>query len=274
MLSSAVNYPAPAVGSVNTAVRSLVRAITYVLVPLALAIALALNGYMEVAVLVLTVPVLLVAVVTLVAVTPGRAELVVQRQEELNLTDLIFFGSADNEIPRDFLLQLNVAVANVGGRKAVLSRLDLEELRDGDGHVVKPLDMPFPQGAQIFRQTMTYRIEHGLLDRVINNEIGAPPLTLEPDDVVTLRFRSRRGIDWTLPRWDLQQIRTLVESLERPVTMARIKATYRRGARIVTSHHDVSVETTKQTEYVTRLRTLTNDLTVRPAIAPQPFDLE
>ena len=84
----------------------------------------------------------------------------------------------------------------------MLSRLDLEELRDDQGAVVKPLDMPFPQGAQIFRQTMSYRVERGLLDRVINNEIGSPPLTLEPDDVVTLRFRSRRGIDWTLPRWD------------------------------------------------------------------------
>jgi len=248
--------------------------ITYVLVPLALAIALALNGHPDVAAIVLTVPVLVVAVVTLVAVTPGQAELVVQRQEELDLTDFIFFGSGGNEIPRDFLLQLTVAVANVGGRKAVLSRLDLEELRDDQGAVVKPLDMPFPQGAQIFRQTMSYRVERGLLDRVINNEIGSPPLTLEPDDVVTLRFRSRRGIDWTLPRWDLRQIQTLVDSIERPVSKARIKATYRRGARIVTSYHDIKVETAKQTEYVARLRALTNGLTMRPTIAPQPFDLE
>ena len=47
------------------------------------------------------------------------------RQHELGYDDLIFYGSSATEIPRDFLLQMHVAVANMGGRKGVLSRLEL-----------------------------------------------------------------------------------------------------------------------------------------------------
>ncbi len=253
---------------------ALLRVLIYVIVPLALSSVLAVTGHADFATLVVTVFVLVVAVVTLVTVTPAQAELIVQRQDELGLTDLIFYGSADSETPRDFLLQLHVAVANVGGKKAVLSRLDLEELRDAGGEVVRPLDMPFPLGAQVFRQTMSYRIEHGRMDRVINNEVGSPPLTLEPDDVITLRFRCRRGVDWSLPRWSVDEIGRLVRSLEHPIVRAHLKATYRRGTRLVTSYHDVAVTAAKQAEYVSRLRTLTSDLTVRPDIGPQPFDLE
>jgi hypothetical protein len=249
------------------------RGVLYLIGPLILACVLAVLGYGEAAVFVLTVAVLLVAVVTLLAVTPRAAELVVQRQEELGYPDLIFYGSADDETPRDFLLQLHVAVANVGGRKAVLSRLDLEELQDASGHAIHPLEMPWPLAAQIYRQTMSYRIEHGHMDKVYNNEIGGPPLTLGADDVVSLRFRCRRGIDWS-PRWTLEEIKKLIDSLERPIVRGRVRAIYRRGTRVVTSRHTIPIQTVKQAEFVARLGALTSDLTVRPDIPLQVIELE
>jgi hypothetical protein len=39
-------------------------------------------------------------------------------------------------------------------------------------------------------------------ERLPEAEITFPPLMLEPDEVVTLRFRTRRGIDWS-GRWTL-----------------------------------------------------------------------
>lgn len=108
---------------------------------------------------------------------------------------------------------------------------------------------------------------------VFNNEIGGPPLTLEADDVVTLRFRCRRGIDWS-PRWTLEEIRRLIESLDRPIVRGRVRAIYRRGTKVVTGRYTIPIQTVKQAEFVARLRALTNDLTVRPAIPPQVIELE
>ena len=127
--------------------------------------------------------------------------------------------------------------------------------------------------AQLYRQTMSYRISGGIADRVFTNEIGGPPFTLEPDDVMTLRFRCRRGIDWGA-NWTLEQITALVDSLERPIARARVKAVFRRGTRVVTRQQYVEVKTIKQQEYVNRLRALTANLTMRPNIPPSPFELE
>src|SRR5439155_1318494 len=85
------------------------------------------------------------------------------------------------------------------------------------GKPVRPLRTPQPMAAQLYRQTMSYRISGGIADRVFTNEIGGPPFTLEPDDVMTLRFRCRRGIDWGA-NWTLEQITALVDSLERPLS--------------------------------------------------------
>src|SRR4051794_13668039 len=69
--------------------------------------------------------VLLIAGWTLQLTLPKPAKLWVERQEELELSDLLFFMvDESNEhpaMPRDILLQLHVAVVNIGGQKGVLS---------------------------------------------------------------------------------------------------------------------------------------------------------
>lgn len=166
-----------------------------------------------------------------------------------------------------------MAVANVGGRKGVLSRLDLVELMDAHGTTVNLTELPLPLGVQLFRQTLTHKVEHGLADQVHSVVTEGPPLILAPDDVVTLRFRARRGIEWS-ERWTLEKLRGWVESLDQPISMAKIRAIYRRGRHVVTEYYTVSVQTKKQSEYVLRLRALTQNLTVRPPIDPQVVDFE
>src|SRR6266511_816374 len=83
------------------------------------------NG--DVASVVVGLAVLFFAAWTVRLVAPRAGELWIERQEELDLDDLIFFvypqpaESGQQQVPRDYLLQLHVAVVNVGGRKVVLS---------------------------------------------------------------------------------------------------------------------------------------------------------
>ena len=71
---------------------------------------------------------------------------------ELGIDDLIFYvypnQSTDSvAVPRDFLLQLHVAVANIGGRKLVLSALRLTHFSDEEGHSIALPDTPMPLNA-------------------------------------------------------------------------------------------------------------------------------
>lgn len=240
------------------------------LLPTAVAFALAAQARQEDwANLLLTIAVLAVAVAALEATTVSPAELVVQRQEELGLTDILFMGDP----PRDFLIQLHVAVANVGGRKGVLSTLTLEESLAARGERVQPYLVPRPLRAQ--KMTQSEMRTFGTADqaRQIRIETTGLPLVIEPDDVITLRFRCRRGIDWR-EHWTLDEIRKLAVSIADPIARAKLKAVYRRGDRVVTSWFEVPLVVAGHAEYVARLQQLTNDYTLRPEIPPQPFELE
>jgi len=106
----------------------------------------------------LTIPVLAIATATLIATLPRQARIIVQRQDELGLDDLIFFMLDDQgrQIPRDFLLQLHVAVINVGGRKAVLSNLQLTQFCDSANNPITVPELSIPLSAQMARQMHTY----------------------------------------------------------------------------------------------------------------------
>jgi hypothetical protein len=54
--------------------------------------------------------------------------------------------------PGDFLLQLDVAVANIGGRKALLSSLHLLRFHDDRGEAVGLPEVPLPIAAQRYQQ--------------------------------------------------------------------------------------------------------------------------
>jgi hypothetical protein len=219
----------------------------------------------------LSLAVLAVGVVTLIAVVIRPARLFVERQNELGLEDLLFM---DYDPPTEYLLQLHVAVANVGGRKAVLSGLFLDEFLAEDGSKAQPSEIPSPLAAQLFSQSTRYRIRSdGVSYREELTEMSHPPLVLEPDDVVTLRFRARRGIDWSA-RWTLEELKALADSLRRPIVRARVRAVYRSGRNVVVDRFEVGVRTVRHAEYVDDLRRVTADFTVRPVVAPHAITLE
>ncbi len=231
---------------------------------MALAAWLAITDWIDLGIFVLTLAVLLVAAVTLFAVLARPAELWVERQAELGLDDLIFFG---HEPPTEFLLQLHVAAANVGA-------LFLDAFTDDQGREVRPHQLPMPLQAQIARQVMRQGLDaSGRPFREITVEASRPPVILDPDDVITLRFRARRGIDWS-DHWTLDEITKLAASLEGQIARAKLRALFRQGRKVVRRTFEVDVQVVGQRAYVDALRRLTEDFTVRPQIERQHIILE
>lgn len=226
-----------------------------------------------------SVSVLLVAAITLhiVAPTPGR--LVVERQSELDLSDLIFFvypqpaPPGQQQVPQDYLLQLHVAVTNVGGRKAVVSRFRLNWFVTSSGRRIH-----LPEGVQgplHAHKWVQERIAPNLLMGPAvptAHQIG-PPFTLEPDEVETLRFRMRRGVDWS-ERWTLETLREYAERLADPIVRVEGDVIYRRGPRVVTESWSTELVVEQQGLYVDLIRELTAGFTGLPKIDSVSLPLE
>jgi hypothetical protein len=218
---------------------------------------------------------LVVALITLSFVVPKPAELWVGRQDELGLDDLIFYiyphpaPPGAQQVPRDYLLQLHVAVANIGGRKAVLSSLRLDEFFDAKGQAVCLPELPIPLQAMQVDQRSGWinRERHSQLLHVL------PPYLLEPDDVITLRFRARQGLDWS-DRWGLQELRKFADAISRPIEGAKLTASFRRGAVLVRRSFTVSVRVLQQQEFHELLRSSTAEFTERPSFPEEAIFLE
>jgi hypothetical protein len=212
-----------------------------------------------------------VALITLWHVAPTPAKVIVVRQDELEFDDLIFYlvDLPLGRVPRDFLLQLHVAVANVGGRKAVVSRITIDQFSDRSG---TPVDLPGAtktHGATRYRQRSGWRDGHPYFE----NEMEPGPWLLAPDDVMALRFRCRRGVDWS-PRLELPELRAIHDALQTPIERARGTVIWRERQVTREDRFEVAVEAVQQNEYAAALRRLTQDFTVMPSIPHQPFDIE
>lgn len=229
----------------------------------------------ELAATALTLPTLIIAAFTLVLTVPKAARLRLIRPDELGLSDLIFYvvpkpaQPGERQVPRDFLLQLVVVICNVGDRKAVLSAVTLDGFIGRSGNVVRLPDLPETLNAERWEQ------QFGWLNgrQVWQNVSFPPPYVLERDDVLTLRFRARRGVDWS-PRWDVAALRTFAEPLEDPIESAYGVMIWRQGERVVRTPFDLRVQVEQQELYVACLRDLTDDFTTRPEIDVHPFPLE
>ena len=228
----------------------------------------------EVATVVLSVPVLWIAAATLWLTMPKPARLVVIRPDELEFEDLIFSlnpaeeGGA-SDIPRDYLLQMHVAVCNVGDRKAVLSAIKIEGFVKDDKSVVTLPEAPAViSGHQCVQRTGWVNLERHMEGIVVD-----PPFVLDRDDVITMRFRARRGIDWT-DRWDLDALRRFCEPLQSPIRRVHGKVIWRRGNKLVRDTFNLPLVVNRQEQFVQALKQLTDDFTHRPAIGPQQVEIE
>ena len=181
----------------------------------------------------------------------------------------------DNErqIPRDYLLrELRVVVANVGGRKAVVSSVSIEDFKRADGRTTY-----LPEGVQGAIGGSQWTLEYGFVgpgQRVFQN-IGRPgPYVLASDDTIVLQFRQRRGIDWT-QRWDLPSLREYSEAMSSPFVSARVRVAWRRGSEVRRDDFWVDLKVLQHGTYLEDLAEVTKDLTVRPDdLEAQVIDIE
>ncbi len=213
-----------------------------------------------------------VALVTLWFVVPTPARVIVDRQDELQLTDLIFYLYEDGalgKVPRAILLQLHMAVANVGGRKAVVSRVRIDRLVNDEGEEVVLPGVPQQIRAAEYRQRTGWR-NH---ERYFENETSGGPWVLASDDVITLRFRFRRGLTWE-PAEDLDHLRAYADALRSPIRRAEGTVTWRQGGSVRHDQFQARLETKQQAEYTTALDALTEHFTTRPDVPPRPIHLE
>lgn len=233
----------------------------------------------------LAIAVLVVATATLYFTYPRPAKLVVDRLVEMDeyTADLMFTvhpsPNPNNEpvVPRSYLLNLRVAVANVGRRKAVLSMIAVEHFITRSGKTMfLPESVQGPLWGSQWRQQFGY-VNGG---QPVHQNISSPgPFVLGPDDVVVVSFRSRRGIDWG-KRWDLEKLRTYYDELTDPLESANIKVAWRRvswwrsAMEVRSDNFTVTLKTLKQGEYVEALKDRTYDFSVLPEIEQQTIHIE
>jgi hypothetical protein len=235
----------------------------------------AVDSGQEVASVALSVPILIIAGLTLWYTAPRNAQLKVNRLDEANLDDLIFYiypqpaQPGERQIPRDYLLQLHVAVYNLGDRKGVLSAINIDGLRNDVGETVYLPESPKGISGTQWISRSGFINTH----RHFENLNSPGPYILEPDDVIVLRFRSRRGIDWS-DRWTPTAVRDFCAPLQRPLVSAFGTMAWRRGGQVVRDSFEVRLQVVQQAEYVQLIETLTEGFTIRPDVPHQAIELE
>jgi hypothetical protein len=246
-----------------------------VLLACGLASGLASRGNGDPVAMILSIAVLIITAVTLSYVVPTPAVIWVDPHDELELSDLIFYVTpqpavpGDQQIPRDILLQLHVAVSNTGGRKAVLSSGQLTAFLDENGNMIKLPEVPIPLRAERYGVINRYTAGNEMLE--VMSDPG--PWVLEPDDVITLRFRFRRGIDWS-DRWNLEELRRIYDGYMTDVRSVTVQAVYRKGRTAEHRNFRIPIKVEQQKLYTQCLKEVTADFTVRPALPVAPFKYE
>jgi hypothetical protein len=245
--------------------RSLLLLLGFALMASTLATWVAIETEHEAVALITGASILLVSTITLWLALPLPARLVVTDQPEVELDDLIFFlqdaptgEDANRRIPRDYLLQLHVAVVNLGDRKGIVAAVVLEQFLDREG---KPVALP---GAPEHLSAMQWMQRSGYVNghRHFENLNQMPPYVLDSNDAVTLRFRCRRGITWRNP--SLTALREVHDSLARAVVNARGHVRWRDGSKDHRSDFTVPVRVIQQQEYVKAIHDLTHGFTTLP----------
>lgn len=242
---------------------------------LVLSLQSARSGHLDWATYQFTASVFAIAFATLLAALPSPAQLWIERQHELGVDDVIFFISYDPPIgqtPRDILFQVHIAVANMGGRKAVLSRLTLGRVLDGAGQSIAIPEFTLPVQAQRVKQGSGWRIVDNVMHKHNYLEFIPGPYLLDPDDVITMRLRARPGIDWSA-KWSLKQLKAFYDALNnRPIKSLEVSATYRYANRLKTDNFVIKdITVLQQQQYLEALKAITNDFAIRPNALERPI---
>lgn len=153
-------------------------------------------------------------------------KLVATRPDELGVVDVVFFADP-KQMAADFLVQVHTAVANVGGRSAVLTTIKLVEITNGNGQRIDLPNTPAQIQGTEYRTWTHWREGEQTFERTIT----PPPFVLAPDGVMVFRFRAGRGIEWGT-KWTLEMVRDLREVLASDIKGGVIEVGYREGEKL------------------------------------------
>lgn len=234
-----------------------------------------LRTHQEVATAELSIPIILISVLTLYYSIPKGARIKVESIAELGLTDLIFYivpavpHDHAPAYPREYTFQLQVAVSNLGDRKAVISSIQVDGFKNEFGNLIHLPDTTKVIGGMRWSQ------QSGFINgqRHYQNLNMLPPYVLEGDDVIVIRFRTQRGIDWS-SRWTIQTIEEFAKPFQNPIVEAFGSVMWRKSGRIVKENFKIPLKVEQQAEYYAAIKDVTHDFTILPDIAPITIALE
>lgn len=223
----------------------------------------------------LTFAILIIGALTFLNTLPKKAKIEVTHLDELETDDLIFYihpnpnPANEPQVPRQYLLQLHVAVSNVGDRKAILSAIRLEGFCSNTGETIH---LP---GAKEIIEGERWQQQSGWINGQshFQNISIQPPYILDRDEAVVIRFRTQRGISWG-NTWSLDRLRTFVQPLENPIVSAFGTVIWRRAGKIVCEPFKVEMKVNQQEDYVRLVKELTTDFTVLPDVLEAAINIE
>ena len=254
---------------------ALIALVVLICIPTFFSLDSVLRTHQEVATFGISISILIVSLATLCFSFPKAAKIKVDNLTELNLTDLIFCIVPAVPIdhvptyPTEYLFQLQVAVSNLGDRKGVISSIQVNGFKDEIGNLIHLPDTTKVIGGMRWSQ------QSGFINgqRHFQNLNMAPPYVLEGDDVIVIRFRTRRGIDWS-SRWTIRTIEEFAKPFQNPIVEAFGTIVWRKSGRIVTEDFNIPLKVDQQAEYYAAIKNVTHDFTIRPDITPITIALE
>lgn len=223
----------------------------------------------------LTFAILIISVLIFYASLPTPAKIEVTHLDELETDDLIFYSYPAMDLlkipllPLDYLLQLHVAVSNVGNKKAILSAIRLEGFRNDLGETIH---LP---GAKSTIDGVRWQQKSGWVNGNWHFEnLNIPmPHVLDPDEAVVVRFRTRRGVAWG-DAWGPTRLKEFVAPLQAPIVGAHGTVIWRRANKVVQQDFSVPMNVKNQEEYVRLISELSNGFTSGPVIPEQTINIE
>jgi len=194
----------------------------------------------------------------------------ISKPDELEISDLIFFLYEENDqiIPRDFLFQLHILLGNTGGTKSIITKVQITSVKDQNGKILDFPELPKRiEGRQYSRQIIWENQKQSF-----NPKETPPPFVLLPNDVLLLRFRDRRGIEWG-KKWDIEKIAAFYKNVSIKPSHVTVEVTYRWGRDVKTISKDVPLIVEQHEKYLKQLLNLTNDFSILPAIPERDIPL-